>query len=318
MNYLFALDTIRLLGFLVVFLHHLVVPVTFFSQNGWLGMDLLFCLSSFLLTSTYLQDPDTFSFGRFIRNRFFRIYPILIIYVLLLSPFPQFLPYLFQYSNWWIIFHGWSPNPYLGHLWSIALQEQFLYVWLFTLGLFRPKKLYLWILPLFLLSFFAKLLFYQSNNYLALYMNTFARFDPFLVGALLAWLWKNHQTIFQHRIFKLVVILVLALGLIPLTTLNLRQLTMLPASLGYFFIALWVGSLISFFLAYQTQANPVVSHLSKFGYGLFLWHKLAIEFSWRVSHQTIPRIFLTLLFSYLLANLSYYLVEKPILALKNK
>jgi peptidoglycan/LPS O-acetylase OafA/YrhL len=108
---------VRLLGYL------------FFS--GWLGVDVFFVLSGFLITRILLSEGCDWK--RFYRNRAFRILPaFLVVFVLTLSlsryhPWLQVVAYLFFMGNFTILAGSTFP-PFL-HLWSLAVEEQFYLIW---------------------------------------------------------------------------------------------------------------------------------------------------------------------------------------------
>ena len=142
-----ALDGLRgiaVLGILFFHAGHLV--------GGWLGVDLFFVLSGFLITSLLLAEYETtsqISLGRFWLRRARRLLPALIltllgviVYAAVFSKPEELervradvLATLFYAANWNMIFGGqeyWemfsAPSP-LDHSWSLAIEEQFYLLW---------------------------------------------------------------------------------------------------------------------------------------------------------------------------------------------
>jgi peptidoglycan/LPS O-acetylase OafA/YrhL len=107
---------------------------------GWLGVDIFFVLSGFLITSIILKDRSRQDFWvRFYARRGFRILPAFAVVFsasLLAARFlvrdipipPGYVPAALLFmANWTVI-----PNaemPMLGHLWSLAVEEQFYFIW---------------------------------------------------------------------------------------------------------------------------------------------------------------------------------------------
>jgi peptidoglycan/LPS O-acetylase OafA/YrhL len=72
----FNLDVLRGVAILLVVLHHLGVPV--FRTGGWIGVDLFFVLSGFLISGLLFREwkeTGTINIGRFYARRGFKIYP---------------------------------------------------------------------------------------------------------------------------------------------------------------------------------------------------------------------------------------------------
>ncbi len=129
------------------------VGFLFFTRIGWTGVDLFFVLSGFLITRILLSTKhSTHYFKSFYIRRALRILPIYYLAVFLffdcllplthmtsppllasvLGPNPpgglEQLWYWFHVSNWQ---SAWGPYAYspIGHFWSLAIEEQFYFVW---------------------------------------------------------------------------------------------------------------------------------------------------------------------------------------------
>ena len=137
-----ALDGIRGLAVAIVVLHHLRVPGI---HGGWIGVDLFFALSGFLITQSVMGIGEGTGLASFWRRRGWRLGPAMSV--------------LFAwYVAWWLLFdvegadahmrptwlvtsvlqvlnvhdagsiHG-PFSDYLGHLWSLSAEVQFYAVW---------------------------------------------------------------------------------------------------------------------------------------------------------------------------------------------
>ncbi len=146
-----ALDGIRALAVVAVLLYHFDVP---HSSGGFLGVDLFFVLSGYLITSQlmtrWVDGPAITgrSFGTFWAARARRLFPPLVALLagtsltVAIADRAQLSVYRGDaaaaagyVSNWWYIFHQRSyfvasgRPPMLQHLWSLAVEEQFYLVW---------------------------------------------------------------------------------------------------------------------------------------------------------------------------------------------
>lgn len=146
---LIGLEAVRALAIVAVLFYHL--NMTGFFNAGFLGVDVFFNLSGFLITCLLLrefQQKGDIAIGAFYLKRFRRLFPAtaaLIVGWLILAPIyspdsyerlcKDVMAALFYYSNWWQIyssqsyFETFGNPPLLLHLWSLAVEEQFYIVW---------------------------------------------------------------------------------------------------------------------------------------------------------------------------------------------
>ncbi|MFC4243711.1 acyltransferase family protein [Gryllotalpicola reticulitermitis] len=143
MRYRPELDGMRALAVLAVVASHLALP---YAAGGWMGVDVFFVLSGYLITSLLLTEQDRFgsiSLGRFYSRRVLRLYPALIAVILLGVPFFHVLAesgslehygeaaaisglYLSDFAA------GFGHLGTLGDLgatWSLAVEEHFYLLW---------------------------------------------------------------------------------------------------------------------------------------------------------------------------------------------
>jgi peptidoglycan/LPS O-acetylase OafA/YrhL len=146
-----ALDGLRGIAVIVVFFFHFTgSPV-----GGYLGVDLFFVLSGYLITNVLLNSseelPPLKTWQMFYYGRAFRILPALLemfgLYAAIKLIFPgqvtmfreNIMSSLFMYSNWTRAFKYPYPD-YLGHTWSLSIEEQFYLVWpILLLGLLKLR-----------------------------------------------------------------------------------------------------------------------------------------------------------------------------------
>lgn len=136
------LDGLRGIAILLVVANHswvlqalprisVVILMERISEAGWLGVDIFFVLSGFLITRILLGDGS--SGKSFYRNRAFRILPAFLVVFVLGLHFPlhasrlQVFAYLFFLGNFTVLAGG-TFGP-LSHLWSLAVEEQFYLLW---------------------------------------------------------------------------------------------------------------------------------------------------------------------------------------------
>ena len=198
-----ALDGLRALSVLAVFAYH-AAPRVF--PGGLIGVDVFFVLSGFLITTLLLEEraaTGTISFGLFYQRRALRLFPALVLCVLLVGAFLRVIGLPLQsypghaaaaltYTMDFVV----AADPQTGggrlsHTWSLAVEEQFYILWPpVLLLLLRARSLRV---PLIVtavtagLFAVAKLLLWRVEG-VSLYFLPWGHFDEILIGACAAML----------------------------------------------------------------------------------------------------------------------------------
>ncbi len=209
-----GLDGLRALAFLGVFAYH-----TNYLRFGWVGVDLFFVLSGFLITDILLRMKDSLPvkefFSKFYGRRMIRILPLYYFYLLILTIIALATPHInlgplitnYQhdfYNNIWYAFFyvydffsasaAYEKTWTFIHLWSLSVEEQFYLIWPLLI-LITPKKHFkklcltaIALGPLFrlitTLVFRHHLFpFLSSNPQEATYVLPFSQVDAFALGA---------------------------------------------------------------------------------------------------------------------------------------
>lgn len=213
MKYIKGLDGLRAVAFLLVFFFH-----AHFGYFGWVGVQLFFVLSGFLITGILLDMkrdlPSVGYFVKFYGRRFLRIFPLYYLYLFLIA---QLANYLFEHKiRRAYIGMFWDQFPYalvyaynffmatskfvltsqfVTHLWSLAVEEQFYILWplvVFLTPVKHLKKVFIAAIGLAPLFRLGVLLFYQGASFeilgdanTAVYALPFSHLDAFACGALI-------------------------------------------------------------------------------------------------------------------------------------
>ncbi|HEX6536754.1 MAG TPA: acyltransferase [Gemmatimonadaceae bacterium] len=164
-----ALDGVRGLAILLVIADHVgrLVPTSGVADqaakdiatSGWVGVDLFFVLSGFLITGILLDAKGGARYFRsFYARRVLRIFPLYFAFVaaaLWIAPAlgwngPNQGPLLHERQGWFWTYmvnvlvarHGWAgAPPDTGHLWSLAVEEQFYLAWPLVVALSSRRAL---------------------------------------------------------------------------------------------------------------------------------------------------------------------------------
>lgn len=354
-----ALDGVRGLAVLLVLLSHFLLPefwadkkLFVLAQAGWLGVDLFFVLSGFLITGILLDSRSSGHYwSSFYKRRVLRIFPLYFFVVTvtwLTIIFIEKAPGRLQGYDSFVWFFTFTPNIAmalkndwlyhshvfnLNHLWSLAVEEQYYILWPLIVR-FVPMR---WLAALCVgLVFFSTPLRTwvageQGINSVASYVLPFTRMDGLASGAFLAVFFRLdlHSFIPYHKWFARILFVwggwEISQIFLHGTELRLYNLSALFfASLLYLALNTDGNALIR-----RVCENAVLRDLGKYSYGLYVFH-LMFEYVWldgfgkRLLHSDLhpaigQTIYILLAFggTYLLARLSWALIEQPFLRLKD-
>ncbi|WP_368206661.1 acyltransferase family protein [Aeromonas sp. s5] len=210
-NYRPDIDGLRAFAVISVLLFH--VGFTTFS-GGFIGVDVFFVISGYLITGILIKDIElnSFSFTKFISRRFFRLYPslVFVVFSCVILGFLFFSPAhfkelgrssassLFSVSNYDYYLRAdyfsesSASNPLL-HTWSLSVEQQFYLIFPFMLSIFykTSRGISFFIILLVGVLSLALSQHYISSGSPLSYFSTFSRGFEFSVGVLLHWLPKR-------------------------------------------------------------------------------------------------------------------------------
>lgn len=346
-----ALDGLRGIAILLVVFYHNFGFINYFFF-GWLGVDLFFVLSGFLITDILLKTKGSPNYLKnFYIRRVLRIFPLYYVaLILFLILIPNFTPdvlslgyyvqnqiWFWAYlQNWLFIFYSSHTTSALNHFWSLAVEEQFYLIWPFVILLFRKTKRLIYLL-IFLLIGVITLRFtlwtFQIERIAYFNLYTFSRIDGICIGSLLAVLRTvNHKAI--NRYFTIIVLGLAVLNFV-FYFFNKQNQFSYPylAIAGYTTFAIIFGLLVNEGVERQ---DTFISRLLSFrpfrffgtiSYSLYVFHwpvylmtantlKRWSEKNIEIINPSIMASIIATILSVLLAWLSFHFFEKKFLALK--
>ncbi|MEO5563223.1 MAG: acyltransferase, partial [Chitinophagaceae bacterium] len=353
-SYYPSLDGLRGIAILLVIFHHNFdfIPG---SQFGYVGVDLFFVLSGFLITDILLKTRDTKNFiQKFYIRRVLRIFPL---YYLILFAFFLFVPFIsqlqYQYNyyhdnqsmtwfhmiNWLYIFNQRpSDSMIFGHFWSLSVEEQFYILWPFLILLCRNLRkltvaIYI-ILGIGIMLRFASWLQW-GGNYTGFSFQYMTHYDGLCIGSLIA-IWKFDNS--PALIKKFIRFLFAVTGISFLVFILAKTFfTGLPHFMlfGYTNVAIIFGLIVisatsmNFNYAKRLLENNALRYFGKISYGLYIFHwPIFLVFRSSFQHSTLFEgvnvtlvqfiiAIASLIVAILISVLSYNLFERRILALKD-
>jgi peptidoglycan/LPS O-acetylase OafA/YrhL len=341
------LDGLRAIAVAMVMWTHYSGP----AHGGFLGVDLFFVLSGFLITTLLLEEwgvAGQISLGRFWMRRILRLYPALVVFLLcflaavvVLHPAGLTMKDsvigsglgLVYVSNLVLTFTSFQ-MPGLGHLWSLAMEEQFYLLWppILVLLLWRRvsrQALMVGLAVAIGVVALARLELFHSLGFGAVQYAPWTRVDVLLVGCL-AGVWVTQRgasgssplapgrTSGLVSDIGLLVLFVIVWFTRPYSAwLPLGGWTVFALVAAIVCVGLLQpGSVVGRFL----RLPPIV-YLGRISYGIYLWHNVAYVvglhfFGPRFSPGVVR--WLSALLAVVFASASYLVVERHFLRLKSR
>jgi peptidoglycan/LPS O-acetylase OafA/YrhL len=348
LRHLPALDGLRAFAVAGVLCYHGSLD---WAQGGFLGVDMFFVLSGFLITTLLLrerQDTGGIAVGAFWLRRARRLLPALALLIVIVVAYAMFLAApqelrtirsdalasIGYVANWRFIFSGGSyfaqfqaPSP-LRHVWSLAIEEQFYLIWpLIVMAVLyvrngSTRALAVVASAMLVGSAVLMTVMYQpGRDPSRVYYGTDTRAQSLLVGALLAMLLLRRPVV-EGRVARIglqVAGLVAAAGLAAMWVSISDHADALYRG-GFLLEALLVAVVITAVI--QPRSGPLGALLSigwirwigLVSYGVYLYHwpvYVALD-EQRMGLDGYALFALRVAVTFAIAAASYYLVEMPI------
>ncbi len=351
-SYLPFLDGLRAISILLVLGFHQLGPVTGWiggQLNGWVGVDLFFIISGYLISSILLKEQEkkgTFSLKNFYVRRWLRICPAYYTFLLFMLGFMLFrggsdfsafamaglyLTNIDMCASWGLI----PATTGLLHSWSLSVEEQFYLLWpgamklsgkrAFAVCMFVLVAAYLW--RFYLAS--------TGASWLRLSVGLDTKLDSIMLGVAVAFLWRSEMWRNKLMLIKsslaqcfIGVALLVACHFLGHPATETNQVLFWGVKLPVV-LMLMVALLVSLLANQTSRLAAVLSSkpmiwVGRLSYSLYLWHVI-------VNFPCTDGIFQALCHHkrYLVelakyatcigfASASYYWVEQPFLKLKGK
>lgn len=331
MQYRQDIDGLRAIAVSVIVLFHFGLHEL---GGGFVGVDVFFVISGYLITAITLRDISTgrFGFGRFYMRRLRRLGPALGVTLLatlamgvwllsaqhLLSLADQTAATLFSVSN----IHFWNTTGYfdldarykpLLHTWSLAVEEQFYLVWpVVLLGLFKlaPRQRLQAVIALGVIGLVISEVMLNIDAAAAFFLPV-ARLHEFAIGGALA-VWG--RTLDRGGVANAVsaagVVLILGASVLFTETMRFPGLAALVPALGAGLLI--VAGPQAFFNRRILSLAPVV-YIGRISYSLYLVHwPIIVYYAYRFGMpDDLLEVAGLTAFGIALAALMYHFVETP-------
>ena len=346
---------IRITGLLLVLLYHFFQTA---FPGGFFGVDVFFTFSGFLITSLLLEE-----FGQkgkidilgFFRRRFYRIFPPVVLMILVIMPFTflvrqdyvagiggQIAGVLGFMTNFYEMLTGGSyESQFIPHLfvhnWSLAVEVHYYILWGLAVWFLSKRAksggqlrgtIFLLSSVAFIISFLSMFIgSFIVSSYSTVYFSSLTHVYPFFLGSVLATvIGVRHATPLLKRLNrtldlrKTLLVFGAGLGVLLLLTFFVK-FTYLFAYLFGFLLASLAAILMIVAARVLHDKTPtieepkVISFLADTSYAVYLFH-WPFYIIFSQLMSNLPAVILTTIFSYLFATLSFYVIE-PLIAGKS-
>jgi len=325
------IDGLRAVAILSVVIFHTYPSLL---KGGFVGVDIFFVISGYLISKIIFSslERERFSIVEFYVRRIRRIFPALILvmvttlvigwFILFAPEFKQLGKHVAGGATFLSNFILWTESGYFNdastykpllHLWSLGIEEQFYIVWPLLLTLVWKRQWgFLWITAVIaIVSFSTNVYLIDRNPVSAFYLPT-SRFWELMLGGLLSYMVLHRPQLFRScksgQSF-------LGLSLLGIALLALDKGDSFPGwwallpTLGTFFI---ISAGPDALFNKKILSNRLMIWIGLISYPLYLWHWVLLSFL-RIEETGPSRLirFWAIVFSFVLAGLTYKIIEAP-------
>jgi peptidoglycan/LPS O-acetylase OafA/YrhL len=333
MEYRNDIDGLRAIAVTFVILFHLG-----YLTNGYLGVDIFFVISGFLITSIIYTSAkkNEFSILKFYERRIRRIIPLVLfvcLTALLIGIFvmlPEDLENLSQSviasnfsinnilmyitsGNYWATKNEFKP---LMHTWSLGVEEQYYLLYPFLFYFFQSRKTKFSVYLIILLTLLSLLAFVIQNDSASKFYLIQYRFFELSIGGLGAIYLYNLDA--DQRRFKMLWLyssIIITFIIVAIPILSIKPFLNVLITLSTVGILVTGSQYFNRKGAYNALfGNKAIVGIGKISFSIYMWHQLVFAFARYtfVEEMTILWSVILILLTLLLSIITYSLIENPV------
>jgi peptidoglycan/LPS O-acetylase OafA/YrhL len=342
-----GINGLRAISILFVIIGHLVLknnvydklpsgslaPFLNFFGNAHMGVNMFFIISGFLITSLLLAEEKkrrSVSVDSFYIRRVLRIFPayyfLLSVYIIL-----QLFGFIHLNAQSWITsitytkYFNWTNDWETSHAWSLSIEEQFYLLWplIFICG-DKTRKIFA-IVIFFIPPVIRTYVHFHPVSWIN-DLTIFIRIDAIATGCLLA-LYKDFilKKLRSHFKLKFLLALICLFFLQYLPGFEISSglhigMFVIPFGSTYGTVGNLLMSVIFMYSVFGEHGywfkfleSRIMNYIGILSYSIYLWQQIFLMNTYWITQ--FPQ---NLFFLFLMANISYYIIERPFLKLKTK
>ena len=304
------------------------------APGGQIGVNIFFIISGYLITLLLLQEESvnkSISLRNFFIRRTLRIFPVYYFLLLVYFVLQKFDVLYFTLNSWLL---SLTYTKYfvtsniteweIGHLWSLSVEEHFYLIWPLIFSFSKSLRL-----PFAIIVIMSTTLVRLFTNVSELSILT--RADALMIGCVFA-MFNGEVTSFLKVLWKQNKLLISIPFIVLFSCITFKRIFgIVGIDLHTHFILAFAGSyglltnisvalilLISVNFKdnfwYKFLNNKIVNYIGLLSYSIYIWQQLF--FSPKIVG--ISKFPMNLLYIFIIANISYFLIEKPFLKLKSR
>jgi len=343
---------IRITGLLLVLLYHFFQTI---FPGGFFGVDVFFTFSGFLITSLLLEEygqKGQIDLLGFFRRRFYRIFPPVVLMILVTMPFTflvrqdyvagigsQIAGVLGFMTNFYEMLTGGSyESQFIPHLfvhnWSLAVEVHYYILWGLAVWFLSKRAkssgqlrgtVFILSSAAFIISFLSMFIVsFIVSSYSTVYFSSFTHVYPFFLGSVLATLVGVRQTTTLVKrlnntwdLKQTLLVFGAGLGVLLLLTFFVKFTYLFAYLIGFLLasvaaLAMILATRVLHEKTPNIEEPKVISFLADTSYAVYLFH-WPFYIIFTQLMGNLPAVILTTVFSYLFATLSFYVIE-PLIA----
>ncbi len=343
-----GLDILRAVAIFLVIGRHLHIPddrwksLLIWKNGGWVGVDLFFVLSGFLISSLLFTEQlktKQVDVKRFLIRRGFKIYPAFYLFMLITIPVKIWMddaPNLRAFLGELLFLQNYLGTVY-GHTWSLAVEEHFyigfalITAWLVKHYKDSPfqhiPKLFVVISCVCLALRFSNLWLHPEYSDQHHLVGTHLRIDSLMFGVCLAYYWTFHDLAKRIEGISTYVLVAIGIALLSVNFIFVLEKTKWISIVGFVGNYFGAGCLLLGALRLESASNFLWKQLAEIGkasYSIYLWHIVVATWGYSIMMYLFGRnnyymylccaFFGAIAFGWLMNRF----IEQPIILLRNR
>jgi peptidoglycan/LPS O-acetylase OafA/YrhL len=343
-NRLPSLDLLRAIAIVWVMLFHSWIvgglgdPYDAVAGYGWMGVDLFFVLSGYLIGYQLLKplsEGHAWRWGDFLRRRAFRILPAFLVVLAIYAMFPAWreapgMQPVWQFLTFTVnLLIDYQHNQAFSHAWSLCVEEHFylvfpLMAWVLTRHPSRTVTISVAVAVIVIGMLLRGDAWTHGKDFLeSIYYPTYTRLDGLLAGVLVAAIHAYRPSLWHTLQRRSNTVAISGLLALAIALWLFRERTFAAVVFGYPLLAFAFGCLVAAAASTRSPGRwriPGAGWIAGISYSLYLSHKLALHAvsTALAAHPGVPGVLAFFLYAAAVLAVGaglHYAVERPCIRL---